>query len=236
MNHQQGPTHGTLLHVVCQPDGSAVWGRMDTFLCMAESLCCSSETSTTLLICYTPLQNVFGVKNKFFLSKKKALSGLCEDSARRQPSVHWDESPHQTLNLLIPWSWTSLHSRIVRNKCLLFKPPSLWYLLTLNWQGPWLSIENSAPANTWIVALQRMQLSMPILWPPILGDNTHVLLSAAKLVVILLCRKRLIGNTKIWLSEFPCGSRWHVPSSPARNLGFILVSVFSCWCTKFLHP
>ena len=33
-------------------DGSGVWGRMDTCICMAESLCCSLETSTTLLSGY----------------------------------------------------------------------------------------------------------------------------------------------------------------------------------------
>ena len=32
-------------------------GRMDTCLCMAECLCCSSETTTTLLIGYSPIQN-----------------------------------------------------------------------------------------------------------------------------------------------------------------------------------
>ena len=38
-------------------DGTGIWGRMDTCICMAESLCCSSETTTTLLIGYTPIQN-----------------------------------------------------------------------------------------------------------------------------------------------------------------------------------
>ena len=32
-----------------------VWGRMDTCICMAESLCCSPETTTTLFIGYTPI-------------------------------------------------------------------------------------------------------------------------------------------------------------------------------------
>ena len=41
-------------------DGRGVWGRMDTCLCMAESLHCSPET-TTLLIGYISIQNVFGV-------------------------------------------------------------------------------------------------------------------------------------------------------------------------------
>ena len=32
-----------------------VWGRMDTCICMAESLHCSTETTTTLLIDYNPI-------------------------------------------------------------------------------------------------------------------------------------------------------------------------------------
>ena len=39
-----------------------IWGRM--VICMAESFHCSSETITTLLISYTPIQNVFGIKKK----------------------------------------------------------------------------------------------------------------------------------------------------------------------------
>ena len=38
-------------------DGRGVWGRMDTRICMAESLCCSPQTITTSLISYTPVQN-----------------------------------------------------------------------------------------------------------------------------------------------------------------------------------
>ena len=43
-------------------DERRVWGRMDSCICMGESFHCSPETVTTLLIGYTPLQNVFGVK------------------------------------------------------------------------------------------------------------------------------------------------------------------------------
>ena len=42
--------HGTLLNVMWQLGGRGVWGRMDTCICMAELLCCASETITTLLI------------------------------------------------------------------------------------------------------------------------------------------------------------------------------------------
>ena len=37
-------------------DGSGVWVRMDAYICMAESLCCSPEAITMLLISYTPIQ------------------------------------------------------------------------------------------------------------------------------------------------------------------------------------
>ena len=33
-------------------DGKGVWGKMDICICMSESLCCSPETITTLLIGY----------------------------------------------------------------------------------------------------------------------------------------------------------------------------------------
>ena len=48
-------------------DGRAFGGRTDTCICMAESLHCSPETTTTLLITYTPIQNKkFKVKKKEF--------------------------------------------------------------------------------------------------------------------------------------------------------------------------
>ena len=56
-------------------DGKGVWGRMDTCICTAESLHCSSETITTLLVGYTPKQNVFCVKK--LKKKKKRAVGMC---------------------------------------------------------------------------------------------------------------------------------------------------------------
>ena len=47
MDHQQGPAveHRELCSVLCGSlDGRGVWRRMDTCICMAESLCCSPET------------------------------------------------------------------------------------------------------------------------------------------------------------------------------------------------
>ena len=50
-------------------DRRGVWGRMDTCICMAESLCCSPEIITTLLIGYTPIQN------KKFNKRKRNMFG-----------------------------------------------------------------------------------------------------------------------------------------------------------------
>ena len=36
-------------------DGRGVWGRMNTCICMAESLCCPPETITTFLTGYAPI-------------------------------------------------------------------------------------------------------------------------------------------------------------------------------------
>ena len=46
-----------LLNPLSSLDGRGVWGRMDTCICMAESLHSSPETTTTLLIFYIPVQN-----------------------------------------------------------------------------------------------------------------------------------------------------------------------------------
>ena len=68
-------------------DRRGVWGRMDTCVCTAESLRCSPETITTLLIGYTPMQNVFGVKNnnKLFLKRKNKENYLVHPSKFSNP-------------------------------------------------------------------------------------------------------------------------------------------------------
>ena len=68
MDNQQGPIveHMELYsNVHASLDGRGVWGRMDTFMCMAESLWGSPET-TIMLIGYTPIQN-----KKFQKTSKK---------------------------------------------------------------------------------------------------------------------------------------------------------------------
>ena len=44
-------------------DGKWVWGRMDSCIYMAESLCCSPKTTTTSLISYAPYKMFLVLKN-----------------------------------------------------------------------------------------------------------------------------------------------------------------------------
>ena len=66
----------SMLCAQCCPslDGTGVWGRMDTCIRMAESLHCSPETITTLLISYSPIQNKKFCFVLFFLKNKKRSS------------------------------------------------------------------------------------------------------------------------------------------------------------------
>ena len=52
-------------------DGKGVCGRMDTCLCVVESLHCRLETVTTLLISYTLIQNK---KFKIIMKKNGSLA------------------------------------------------------------------------------------------------------------------------------------------------------------------
>ena len=60
MDNKQGHAieHMKLCSMLCgSVDGRGVWRRMETCICMAESLYCSPETITTLLNGYTPIEN-----------------------------------------------------------------------------------------------------------------------------------------------------------------------------------
>ena len=58
-------------------DGRGVWKRMDTCICMTESLHYPPEIITTLLISYTLIQN----------KKLKKNIGSCSVTANHQPST-----------------------------------------------------------------------------------------------------------------------------------------------------
>ena len=62
-----------MLNAMWQPGWEGSLGRMDTCVCMAESLCCSPETITTLLISCIPIQN--NKSKPFFLLLTFIASG-----------------------------------------------------------------------------------------------------------------------------------------------------------------
>ena len=64
--------------------GGVAWRKTDTCICMAESLHCSPETTKTLLISHTPLQNKK-------LKKKKDLS-FQHSECRGYGFDSWSES------------------------------------------------------------------------------------------------------------------------------------------------
>ena len=59
--------------------------------------------------------------------RKLLSSFFCQmRTQQRWLSMKQEVSPHQTLNLPVPWSWTSQPPELWGKKCLLFKPPILW--------------------------------------------------------------------------------------------------------------
>ena len=72
------------------PDGRGVWGRMDTCICMAESLCCPPETIPALLVGYTPIQNKKLKKTKKKCSEGSTTTGV--NSCLRIPSLSFIHS------------------------------------------------------------------------------------------------------------------------------------------------
>ena len=72
MGSQQGH-QGTRSMSCGSLDGSGIWRRIDTCICMGESLCCPAETITTLLIGDTPIQNKVLKKLSHFCEWKMLL-------------------------------------------------------------------------------------------------------------------------------------------------------------------
>ena len=99
MDNQQRPVvqHVSLLSL---PAWVGLWGRMNTCICMAESLHCSPKVTTTLLIGHTPLQNVLVLnKNKYIPKKKKKRRSLLPLVSTKLISIH--VGPSSLLQLLL---------------------------------------------------------------------------------------------------------------------------------------
>jgi len=77
-------TNVELCSVLCVSlDGRGIWGRMDTYIYMAESLHCSPETTTTLLIGHTLIQiKSLKFENKYWKKKKRILEWVAISYSR----------------------------------------------------------------------------------------------------------------------------------------------------------
>ena len=79
-------------------DGRGVWGRMDTCVCMAESLFCPPETIPALLIGYTPIQNKkFGKNEKEERERRKGRGGQSSQRLKNwspRPKGRGGQDPH----------------------------------------------------------------------------------------------------------------------------------------------
>lgn len=65
--------------------------------------------------------------NAIITQERPSFSPPFEDTPRRQPSANQEEVPHREMNWPAPWDF--LASRTLRNKFLLFKPPSPRYFV-----------------------------------------------------------------------------------------------------------
>ena len=72
--------HGSL-------DGRGVWERTDTCTCMAESVCCSLETITTLVISYSPLQNKKFFKKNYVFSTFNVPDIILSQCRKNMPNL-----------------------------------------------------------------------------------------------------------------------------------------------------
>ena len=81
-----------------------VWGRMDTRICMAESLCYSRKAIKTLLISYILIQN-----KKFFKKAIGVIPQLAEERKEKKKShLIRFRKIHQVLSLFLSsWKWSA---------------------------------------------------------------------------------------------------------------------------------
>ena len=100
---------------MCQPGWERGLGEKWIHVCMAQSFCSSPETTTTLLISYTPIQNIFGVKGE----KKGILGGIGSSSEYRVFwlfSHGWQDAPPmrssclQELDAMVLTIWKAAHT------------------------------------------------------------------------------------------------------------------------------
>ena len=114
-------------------DRRGLWGRMDTCICMTESVWCSSETiQHSWLIGYTPIQNKMLKKFKLLLYYKRrgydwlSQTSLCQNSLFLQLYMSaWTQYTYKSPRRQILFSVLQLFISIWMGNCYTFKGQSL---------------------------------------------------------------------------------------------------------------
>ena len=107
MDNQPGPTvyFRELCSMLCGSlDGREVWERMDTCICMAESLHCSPEIITTLLIGYAPVQNRVSPAAQIVKNLPAMQETLVKTLGKEDPLEKGMANHSSILAWKIPWT------------------------------------------------------------------------------------------------------------------------------------
>ena len=108
MDSQQSHTvqHTELCPILCgSQDGRGVWGKVDTCVCMAESLCCPSESITKLLMALRSVQFSHSVmSDSLWPQEWQHARPPCPSPT---PGVHSDSRPSSR------WCYPAISSSVV---------------------------------------------------------------------------------------------------------------------------
>ena len=85
-------------------DGREVWERMDTCICMSESLHCSPEIITTLLIGYAPVQNRVSPAAQIVKNLPAMQETLVKTLGKEDPLEKGMANHSSILAWKIPWT------------------------------------------------------------------------------------------------------------------------------------
>ena len=111
LDNQQGPTvqHRELCSIFCNNlIGKRIWKRIHICICITESLCCTPETNTTLLINYTPIEN------------KKLKKKRC---------IHSDENRVQQTGISLGNICKLQNGHLLSVMCIMFKSSQLFFFV-----------------------------------------------------------------------------------------------------------
>ena len=138
-------------------NGRGPWGRMDTCICMAESLPCSPETITTLLISYTPIKKKLKNISWEWFVETALLKQICNNEQFIFNSELVSASDFHTFRYQICCCLGE------KNVCLTIKPPHHYFQCTLQLQDT-----STQDCVSWTRVCFITSLKLSSYWNPLL--------------------------------------------------------------------